>query len=79
MTITISYFAILREQRGLASEQIQITEGTPESVYLHFQAKYQFTLGPRYVKAAINEEFVPMDRELKDGDHLVFIPPVAGG
>lgn len=79
MTITISYFAILREQRGLASEQIEIGEGTPESVYLDFLTKYQFTLGPRYVKAAVNDEFVPMNHELRDGDHLVFIPPVAGG
>jgi len=31
------------------------------------------------LKVAVNEEFAAWDRELADGDRVVFIPPVAGG
>jgi molybdopterin converting factor small subunit len=31
------------------------------------------------LRVAINEEFADWTRPLEDGDHVVFIPPVAGG
>ncbi|MDG1462804.1 MAG: MoaD/ThiS family protein, partial [Gammaproteobacteria bacterium] len=30
-------------------------------------------------KVAVNDEFSSWDASLSDGDHVVFIPPVAGG
>jgi molybdopterin converting factor small subunit len=31
------------------------------------------------VRAAVNDEFVAATTTLRDGDRVVFIPPVAGG
>ena len=77
--ISIQYFAILREQRGVTREQLTTAASTPESLYQELRAKYNFTL-PRYrVRAAVNGEFVTWDTRLQEGDDIVFIPPVAGG
>ena len=43
------------------------------------QNKYKFDLAPKNLKVALNNWYSPLDSNLKDGDTLVFIPPVAGG
>ena len=77
--LTVQYFAILREQRGLASEQVATAAATPTALYEELRARHPFTLPADRVRAAINDEFVAPDAMLKDGDRIVFIPPVAGG
>lgn len=79
ITITIQYFAILREQRGATREQLTTCAVTPESLYQELRAKYNFTLPIERVRAAVNGDFVTRDAVLQEGDDIVFIPPVAGG
>ena len=31
------------------------------------------------LRAAVNDEFIPWDHLLKDGDHIAFLPPMSGG
>lgn len=78
-TITIQYFAILREQRGLSQETLATSASTPTALYDELRARYRFTLPADRVRAAVNDAFVPADAPLCDGDRIVFIPPVAGG
>jgi molybdopterin converting factor subunit 1 len=78
-TVHIQYFALLREQRGIANESIQTTAQTPAELYRNLSEAYPFTLTPKNLQVAINEEFASWDTPLTDGDKLVFIPPVAGG
>ena len=79
MTIHVQYFAILREQRGLAEERLVTSATTPAAVYEELKARHGFTLPANRIRAAINDEFVAMDAPLREGDRVVFIPPVAGG
>jgi sulfur-carrier protein len=79
ITISIQYFAILREQRGLTREQVTTAALTPEALYKELIAKHGFTLPSDRVRAAVNGEFVTSETALRDGDEIVFIPPVAGG
>lgn len=79
ITVNIQYFAILREQRGLAHETLATTAPTAAALYEELRARYNFTLPMDRVRAAINEEFVPWDAPLGEGQTVVFIPPVAGG
>ncbi|MSU64758.1 MAG: MoaD/ThiS family protein [Opitutus sp.] len=79
MTIHIQYFAILREQRGLAEERLVTSATTPAAVYGELKGRHGFTLPANRIRAAINDEFVAMDAPLREGDRVVFIPPVAGG
>ncbi len=78
-TIDISYFALLREQRGLPREKLQTDHSTAADLYRDLQARYGFTLPVDRLRVAINGEFVPWPAPLREGDELVFIPPVAGG
>ncbi len=79
ITITIQYFALLREQRGLTEERLATAAATPAALYEELRARHSFTLPGDRVRAAVNEAFVADDTPLRDGDRVVFIPPVAGG
>lgn len=78
-TLSIRYFAILREQRGLAQEQVQTDATTPALLYEELRARHGFTLPADRVRGAVNGEFSAATAVLHDGDEVVFIPPVAGG
>lgn len=77
--LSIQYFAILREQRGVAGEQLDTSAATPSALYEELRARHAFTLPADRVRAAVNGEFVANEAPLRDGDEVVFIPPVAGG
>ena len=79
ITVSLHYFAILREQRGATQEQWTTAALTPAAIYGELRAKYSFTLPVSRIRAAVNGEFVASDVVLKGGEEVVFIPPVAGG
>ncbi len=79
LTLHVQYFAILREQRGLTLETLITSAATPTALYDELRARHAFTLPAGRVRAAVNDEFVSATHILRDGDRLVFIPPVAGG
>jgi molybdopterin converting factor subunit 1 len=77
--IRVQYFALLREQRGLADERLATTADTPAGLYAELRTRHGFTLPVEQLRVAVNDEFARWDAPLRDGDTLVFIPPVAGG
>lgn len=77
--IHVQYFAILREQRGIAEETCATPAATPADLYNELRQRFAFTLPAERVRAAINEEFASPSAELRDGDRVAFLPPVAGG
>jgi molybdopterin converting factor subunit 1 len=78
-TIRVQYFALLRDQRGLADEKLATAAGTPAGLYAELRARHGFTLAAEQLRVAVNDEFAEWEAPLHDGDTLVFIPPVAGG
>lgn len=79
MLISVSYFALLREERGLEREEIDISANTVEELFHLLKERYNFSLRQELLRAAVNEEYVPWSYSLQEGDEVVFIPPVAGG
>jgi molybdopterin converting factor small subunit len=77
--VHVQYFAILREQRGLARETLATTAATAADFYVELRARHGFSLPADRLRAAINDEFVAWSCRLQEGDSVVFIPPVAGG
>jgi len=75
----VQYFALLREQTGRRTEQLTSGARTPRELYAELGARYPFTLDTTMLRVAVNGEFAEWSTELKDGDAVVFIPPVAGG
>ncbi len=78
-TIKVQYYAIFREQAGKSEELLKTLSGTAEELYYELQNKYNFSLAIELVKVAINNEYAPLDQELKEKDEILFIAPLAGG
>ena len=78
-TVSVQYFAVFREQRGLGSEEISTSCTTAGDLFEELRAAHGFTIAPALVKVAIDGAFASMETPLHDGAVLVFIPPVAGG
>jgi molybdopterin synthase sulfur carrier subunit len=79
LTIQVQYFAILREQRGVAQEKLSTRAATPGELYDELRSRHNFTLPANRIRAAVNDAFVDAATPLANGDRIVFIPPVAGG
>ena len=79
LDITIEYFALFREQAGKHDEKRVIQDSKLSNLFSLLTKEYGFQLGMDKVQVAVNEEFVDWEYQLKSGDVVVFIPPVAGG
>jgi len=79
VTVTVQYFAILREQRGLSSETVDTQAETAGALYEELRARHGFTLSGGLVRTSVNLNLCPPGTRLSEGDDVVFIPPVAGG
>ena len=77
--ITVQYFAILREQRGIREETLATVAADAASLYEELRVRHGFSLPAERIRAAVNDAFVPANHPLAEGDRVVFIPPVAGG
>lgn len=78
-TIHVRYYAILREERGCASETVRTAAATAEDLYEELRRRHGFRLPAGKVKAAVNDEVRGGSGAIRDGDAVAFLPPVAGG
>jgi molybdopterin converting factor subunit 1 len=78
-TVTLQYFALLREQAGCSQEQVETAAATPAELYEQVRQRHGFTLPLALLRVAINDEFRDWTSPLQANDRVVFIPPVAGG
>jgi len=75
----VRYFAILREQRGLGAERVSTGAATARALYDELRGRHGFSLPAGRVRVAINGDFTGWDAPVREGDELVFMPPIAGG
>ena len=77
MTITVKFFASLRETIGKASINLDADN-------IHTAADAWNTATENHAPVsnmliAINMEYANLDEAVKDGDEVAFFPPVTGG
>jgi molybdopterin synthase catalytic subunit len=79
--VHVRYFAVVRERLGLEAESIEIGDGSSVGDALDALALRHDAIGllRRHLRVAVNQEMVPNEHLLADGDELALIPPVAGG
>jgi len=77
MSITVQFFASLREQLG--KEQIVLTCATPLQVSAVWSLASNDAAMPSNTLCAINMEYVKSDDTVNDNDEVAFFPPVTGG
>jgi len=82
MTITILYFAAVRDLVERSEEQLALPEDVQTiDALASFLVQHRPALEGRLrtVRFARNEAFVTGEEPLQDGDVVALIPPVAGG
>ena len=77
--LTVSYFAIYREQTGLGEETVESTASTAAELFAEMQRRHPDLASHGAMKFARNDEIVPPETALESGDRVLFFPPVAGG
>lgn len=78
-TITVRYFAMFREQAGLAEETLHLDVETATDVFRQTSDRHKSTEPLGHCKVAINDEMSDWDTAVSDGDTVLLFPPVAGG
>ena len=76
MSITVKYFASIRESLGKGEDTID-SDGIVSVADAWRQATQ--TPLPKNVLAALNMEYVRPDHAVQDGDEVAFFPAVTGG
>jgi molybdopterin converting factor subunit 1 len=79
LRLQVRFFAVLREQTGRSSLEIDTTARTPAELYAELQAHHPLTFPAALLRVSINERYADLAAPLATGDRVVFIPPVAGG
>lgn len=81
----ILYFARFRQIIGRGSEDIVLPEGvnTVADLLAHLIATDNACAAafsnPKIIRAAVNQNHVPLEHSLADAHEVAFFPPVTGG
>ncbi len=77
MAITVKFFASLRERVGCGETKVDATDPlTAREVWARAAGAQAIPLN---TLVAVNMEYAPIDRPVRDGDEVAFFPPVTGG
>lgn len=81
MRVRVRLFASLREAAGVPEVRLDLAAGATAEDAWHRLAGDFPGLAPRRASLAVsvNRRYARFDAVLRDGDELVFIPPVSGG
>ncbi|HEX5693156.1 MAG TPA: MoaD/ThiS family protein [Arenimonas sp.] len=78
MSVTVLYFASLRDAAGIGEEMLP-TPATLPALYETLRQRHGFALPADRLRVAMDGEFVAWETTPRDGAEIAFIPPVSGG
>lgn len=81
MRVNLLYFAAARERAGLSTESLDLPDGATAAQALAAACERHPALQALAgkLRLAVDQDFAPPDRKLRDGCEVAFIPPVSGG
>jgi molybdopterin converting factor subunit 1 len=81
MTVRVRLFAALREIAGVDEACLELQPGATAEEAFRQLARVHPALAERRANlaVAVNRRYAGFDAPLRDGDEVVFIPPVSGG
>jgi molybdopterin synthase sulfur carrier subunit len=78
MSVTVLYFASLRDAAGVATERVPLPASLP-ALYETLRVRHALPLAPERLRVAIDGAFCGWDAAVREGAEIAFIPPVSGG
>lgn len=80
MKVTVRMFGHYRDVAG-DGQTVELPSGaTVRGLAAQLAAGHEkLTLLTTHCRAAVNEEYMPAETVLRDGDEVAFIPPMSGG
>ncbi len=78
-SVTILYFASLRDAAGTERETLQTAAKDLRTLYLELQQKHGFVLPADRLRVAVDGAFARWEDAPAEGAEIAFIPPVSGG
>lgn len=81
MKIFVRYFAHLKDRLRRDHDEFEVgCDASPEKILrLIFPDTGEREAVAKHIRVAINTDYAGMEDPLREGDEVVFIPPVAGG
>jgi molybdopterin synthase sulfur carrier subunit len=85
MTVTVLYFAWVREAIGAGEERVDPPESVHSVAHLivwlreRSPGHAEALADPERLRAALDQQFVPLDAPLGDAREVALFPPVTGG
>ncbi len=79
MTLTVCYYGLLAERRGLAEERVNTPAETPARLFAELDREHALGLATSDFRVAVNDEFVSWNSPLRENDSVAFLPPMSGG
>ena len=80
MTVTVLLFASYADAVGRSTINLEVESGaTVRDVIDRVREISKTTQLPPSPMVAVNEQYASRERELREGDEVALIPPVAGG
>ena len=77
MTITVKFFASLREAAGRG--EVEVDAARAETAADAWRLATEGRPVPDNVLVAVNLEYTHLDASIRAGDEVAFFPPVTGG
>ncbi|MET0548998.1 MAG: MoaD/ThiS family protein [Xanthomonas sp.] len=78
-SVTVLYFASLREAAGIEREQVMTVARDLRGLYAELDARHGLRWPAQRLRVAVDGAFAHWDEAVRDGSEVVFIPPVSGG
>jgi len=79
MKVKVRYFALFREQTGIAGETVDWSGGTAAELFQVMAGKHDSLMPEAAALVAVNDEMTGWEMSLAEGDEVLFFPPVGGG
>ena len=78
MSVTVLYFASLREKAGRDSEVVPVPASLA-ALYDELRGRHGFAFAREKLRVAVDGAFAAWDTPPRAGMEIAFIPPVSGG
>jgi molybdopterin synthase sulfur carrier subunit len=78
-SVTVLYFASLRQAAGVEQEVIETGAADLAGLYAELRERHDLRFDTAHLRVAVDDVFARWGDALREGSRIAFIPPVSGG